>query len=101
MLPDPRIAQTVLYATLGGACTLALAVTLWRHPLIQWRTRDTAWLRAWLSMTVLDYYGAALVLGGVAVSEFGPAEGLAWLAAVCLLGAPACCAYAVRRAWAG
>ena len=104
MLPDPRIAQTVLFGSVGLLAALALGFTLRRAPLLQWRTRDPEWLRAWLVMTVADYYGAALALCAVVVADVGVAdvgvgEGLAWSAAFCVLGAPACCAYAVRRAW--
>ena len=90
------------YAVLGACVSLVLADTLWRFPLRDVARRygeDAAWLRAWLRMTVVDYYGAALVLGGVAVRDRGWAEGAAWAAGFAVLGAPACCAYAAAHLW--
>ncbi len=48
-------------------------------------------------MTVLDYYGAAFALSGVAFSERSKQEALAWSFGFFILGSPVCCAYIVYR----
>ena len=87
------------YATLTACATLALVLTLRRHPLHDAmrakRWEDKEWLRAWLKMTVLDYYGAALALSAVAVRQEGWDLGIAWSVGFLLLGAPVCGAYTV------
>ena len=88
---------TLLYTVLGLVCCLTLVSTLSAHPLWDWKIRNIDWLRAWLGMTVLDYYGAAIALSGVAFSERSKPEALAWSLGFSILGSPVCCAYMVYR----
>ena len=90
-------ASIPFYSVLGLVCFVALGNTLLAHPLWDWKIDNLDWVRAWLGMTVLDYYGAALALSGVVFSERSFLEGLAWSLGFCVLGSPVCCAYMVYR----
>ena len=46
---------------------------------------------------VLDYYGAALPLCGIAVASEPGMSGWLWSLGFCLGGSPFCCAYVVLR----
>ncbi|RPF81816.1 MAG: DUF1475 domain-containing protein [Rhodothermaceae bacterium TMED105] len=87
----------LFYTVLGLVCCLALMFTLSAHPLLDWKVHNLDWVRAWLRMTVLDYYGAAFALSGVAFSERSKQEALAWSFGFFILGSPVCCAYIVYR----
>lgn len=89
----------LIYTTLGIVCSVALGITLFTHPLWEWKLDNLDWVRTWLGMTVLDYYGAALALSGVAFSEQSKREALAWSLGFCILGSPVCCAYMVYRVY--
>jgi hypothetical protein len=86
------------FSAMGLVCSAVLVVTLHTKPLWKWELNNLDWVRAWLGMTVLDYYGAAIALSGIAISERGFAHGLVWSLGFCSLGSPACCAYMVYRA---
>ena len=87
----------LFYTVLGLVCFLTLASTLSAYPLWDWKIHNLDWVRAWLGMTVLDYYGAALALSGVAFSERSGREAIAWSLGFFMLGSPVCCAYMVYR----
>ena len=89
----------LFYAVLGFICSVVLGITLCKHPLWEWKINDLDWVRTWLGMTVLDYYGAALALSGVAFSEQRFRVAFAWFLGFCLLGSPMCCAYMVYRVY--
>ena len=85
-----------LFLGLAILCTVCLVYTLRTHPLLPLRLNDNDWLRHWLGMTVIDYYGAALPLCAVvAVEEKKSYCVIAWCLSFLILGSPACCLYAV------
>ena len=88
---------SLFFALVGVVCTSLLTKTLMDYPLWNWSVDDLAWVQAWLKMTVIDYYGAALVLSGIAILDEGPCEGLLWSLGFCILGSPVCCVYMVYR----
>ena len=94
---DSHAAATAFYALLGVACAVKLTSTLSAQPLFAFATDDIEWVRAWLWMTVADYYGAALPLCGIAIASQPGLEGWLWAVGFCLLGSPVCCAYVVLR----
>ena len=86
------------FSALGVICALALMSTLWTQPLFPLQTSNLAWTNAWLKMTVLDYYGAALPLCGIAIASARDSySGYLWAAGFCLGGSPFCCAYVALR----
>ena len=88
----------VFFSTLGVCCALALLSTLWTQPLFPLQLSSLAWTKAWLKMTVLDYYGAAFPLCGVAIaSARDKYSGYLWAAGFCFGGSPFCCAYVALR----
>ena len=86
-----------LFSTLGVVCFLVLSTTLWAHPLFPLQMSNNDWTSAWLMMTVLDYYGAALPLCGIAVSSEPGYNGWLWSMGFCFGGSPFCCAYVVLK----
>jgi hypothetical protein len=93
-----RTVGGAFFAVLGAACATALALTYRRHPLFPFRFDRLDWTAAWLKMTTIDYYGAALPLCAVILSaEPSAAAGAAWCAGVLLLGSPVACAWAAYR----
>ncbi|KAG8466470.1 hypothetical protein KFE25_002226 [Diacronema lutheri] len=76
---------------LGALCLGALSATLYRYPLLPLRTDDLEWSVAWLAMTCIDYYGAALCLCAVIFSTEDLNRAIIWSALCLLLGAPFCC----------
>ena len=90
-------AAEVFYAVLGVVCALTLISTLWYQPLFDWKLDDVDWLKNWLKMTVLDYYGAALPLCGIAISTEQNMQGFLWSAGFLFGGSPFCCAYMLYR----
>ena len=94
----PVTLPIVCFAVLGVTCFIALSVTLWNQPLFAFRTQDTAWLQAWLWMTVLDYYGACLPLCAVIfANETSHSAAILWSLACCLGGSPFCCLWVVLQ----
>ena len=91
-------ARAFIYSLLLFVSFCALSYTLRAHPLWPLRLDDNEWVRAWLKMTVLDYYGAALALSGIALAEQGLKAGILWSVGFCLLGSPVCCAYMLYTA---
>ena len=87
----------LFYYILGAVCSITLLQTLCTYPLWDWRIDDLEWVQAWLKMTVLDYYGAAFALSGIALTDHGLREGLAWSLGFCILGSPICCVYMMYR----
>lgn len=90
-------AAITLYSILGVACFYTLATTLWAQPLFPLQLDNLEWMVAWLKMTVLDYYGAAIPLCGVAISSENGYAGWLWSIGFCLGGSPFCCAYVMLR----
>ena len=90
------------FSVLGVVCFTTLSTVLMRQPLYDLRTDDMDWLRHWLFMTVLDYYGAALPLCAVIVAnEPNSTTGLLWSLGCLLGGSPFCCAWVVKTLWKG
>jgi len=88
----------VLFVALGLACLVALALTYRRHPLFPFWFDRLDWTSAWLKMTTLDYYGAALPLCFVILTtEPSVAIGALWSAGVLLLGSPVACGWMAYR----
>ena len=86
------------FACLGLVCFSVLTLTLYHHPLYAFETENIEWLRAWLWMTVLDYYGAALPLCAVIMAnEQSPLVGTLWSLGCLVGGSPFCCAWTVTR----
>jgi len=81
----------------GLGILIYLSLILYSYPLFSFATHDIGWSNAWLYMTVLDYYGAALCLAAIALSSEPIVLGLCWSVGFCLLGSPVCCAYIVYR----
>jgi len=92
-------AALTFYGLVGAGFSTLLTVTLWRHPLIPLNTSSVDWCRSWLITTVVDYYGAALCLCGVAISSEPSWQGWAWSAGFCALGTPVCTLYVASRLW--
>ena len=62
------------------------------------RELTDAFCRAgWLLVTVLDYYGCCFVLCGVILSSEPFPSSIIWALGCCLVGTPACAAWAVFR----
>lgn len=78
---------------LGLLCFTAMSVTLYTHPLFPLRTDDLAWSVAWLGMTVLDFYGAAICVCAVIFASEDFTRAIVWSALCLLLGSPFCCLY--------
>jgi hypothetical protein len=55
------------------------------------------WTREWLYMTIIDYEGAALCLGLIAIFSEPYYLGFLWALTFCLLGSPFCCVYVAYR----
>jgi hypothetical protein len=86
------------FAALGIVVFLALGFTLFAHPLFAFDTGNIEWVRAWLWMTVLDYYGACIPFCAIIIAnETSLQTGFLWSAACLLLGSPFCCLWLVLR----
>lgn len=80
------------------AILVALVMTYYRHPLFPFRFDRLDWTSAWLKVTTLDYYGAALPLCFVILTtEPSIAIGALWSLGVLVLGSPVACAWASQR----
>jgi hypothetical protein len=89
------ISYFVVFATF---IAVYLSVTLYYYPLTHGATNGLAWLRNWLIMTVINYYGAAACLVTIALLNEPIIQGIFWSLGFCLLGSPVCCVYIVYRA---
>ena len=87
----------IFYYIVGIICSSTLLKTFITYPLWDWKFDNLEWVQAWLKMTVLDYYGAAFALSGIALTENVLWEGIAWSLGFCILGSPICCAYMLYR----
>jgi hypothetical protein len=96
-MPAVASAALAFYTALGLACALTLFTTLSQQPLFPLQMSNLEWTAAWLKMTVVDYYGAALPLCGIAISSDAGWSGWLWSIGFCLGGSPFCCAYVVLR----
>lgn len=74
---DP-LRPLVLYAFLGVLCFSILARTLFNFPLIPFQLSSLEWLKNWLLMTVIDYYGAVLPLCGIILASEKPVKAALW-----------------------
>ena len=63
----------------------------------EWELTDTFCRAGWLLVTVLDYYGCCFVLCGVILSSEPFPSSIVWALGCCLVGTPACAAWAVFR----
>jgi hypothetical protein len=98
MGPELRIAVGAVFAAMAVACLTALVLTYRSHPLFPFRFDRLDWTAAWLEMTAVDYYGAALPLCAVILAaEPSAAAGATWVAGVLLLGSPVACGWAAHR----
>lgn len=55
------------------------------------------WAKAWLYISVADYYGLALCLSIICLHTEDVPYGLMWSLSFCTLGSPAACAYLIMR----
>lgn len=98
MGPELRVAFGAIFAALAVACLVALVLTYRRHPLFPFRFDRLDWTAAWLKMTTIDYYGAALPLCAVILlSEPSLTIGAVWSTGVLLLGSPVACTWVAYR----
>mmetsp|Transcript_4106 Transcript_4106/g.4662 ORF Transcript_4106/g.4662 Transcript_4106/m.4662 type:complete len:130 (+) Transcript_4106:132-521(+) len=93
---------TVFYVILFLITFGAISSTLSQYPLFPFNWSSLDWSNAWLSATVIDYYGACLSLCGIIIfSESRWQVGLAWSLGCCLLGSPICCSWILWKIWNG
>ena len=97
MPPVSTSVALAVYVVLFVYCAWSLFSTLSEHPLFPFQFSNLEWTAAWLKMTVVDYYGAALPLCGIVIASESPLAGLLWSLAFCIGGSPFCCAYVISR----
>ena len=98
MTPVGLLATILFFGTLGIGCFLFLSLTLMHQPLFPFQMDNLKWAKAWLIMTVVDYYGAAVPLCAlVLASENSRIVAGAWIVAILLLGSPFACAWMIWR----
>jgi len=89
--------DALLFVALGVVIASLLAFTLYRHPLFPLRWNELAWCKAWLAMTVVDYYGVAIPFSAlVLAAEPNLHMGIAWALGVLTLGSPVACMWMAR-----
>jgi len=94
--------QLLFYFALFVGTLVAISVTVARYGLFPFQLDSLEWTSAWLSATIVDYYGACLCFCGVVLSsEQSWLIGIAWVIGCCLLGSPVCCAWVLCRLWRG
>ena len=92
------LSTALVFGLMGLGISCYLSFMLIEFPLFDWAITDINWTREWLYMTCIDYEGAALCLGIIAISsESNIFIGILWSFGFCLLGSPVCCAYIVYR----
>mmetsp|Transcript_12152 Transcript_12152/g.35567 ORF Transcript_12152/g.35567 Transcript_12152/m.35567 type:complete len:122 (-) Transcript_12152:1899-2264(-) len=102
MMDKLRTLQFSFYSALFIATLTTVSVTLARYPLFPLNTESLEWSNAWLSATVVDFYGACLCFCGVVISsERSWIAAVLWTLGFCLLGSPVCCAWVLIWLWKG
>mmetsp|Transcript_12481 Transcript_12481/g.33400 ORF Transcript_12481/g.33400 Transcript_12481/m.33400 type:complete len:121 (+) Transcript_12481:36-398(+) len=88
------------FLALGITIFAALSLTLYHYPLFPLQTDRLDWSVAWLGMTVIDYYGAAVCLCAIIMATERMVPAVTWCVLCLLFGSPFCCAYMLHRlAW--
>jgi hypothetical protein len=87
----------LVFLLFGVAILTYLSTILSLYPLFDWATNDLQWVRAWLYMSVLDYYGASICLCCIAFYSETAILAVVWSLGFLLLGSPVCCAYICYR----
>jgi hypothetical protein len=98
MSPLNILIAVLLYGIVGIGCFVFLSATLMAHPLFPFQMENLDWTKAWLIMTVADYYGGVLPLCGIVLaSEPNRIVAIAWATGILLLGSPCACGWMVWR----
>lgn len=96
--PLAVLGAVLFYGIVCVCCFLFLSATLMAHPLFPFQLQNPDWTKAWLIMTVVDYYGGVIPLCGVVLaSEPNRIVAIAWATAILLLGSPFACAWIISR----
>eukprot|EP00550_Attheya_septentrionalis_P002916 CAMPEP_0198301558 /NCGR_PEP_ID=MMETSP1449-20131203/52076_1 /TAXON_ID=420275 /ORGANISM="Attheya septentrionalis, Strain CCMP2084" /LENGTH=117 /DNA_ID=CAMNT_0044003669 /DNA_START=196 /DNA_END=549 /DNA_ORIENTATION=+ len=95
-------AALAFYVVLLVVAVTKISSTLHQYPLFPFEWSSLEWSNAWLSATVVDYYGACLCFCGVVLSSEPKWHvGVAWTLGCCLLGSPICCIWVLWKLWNG
>lgn len=85
---------TIVYVALFLITFSCISLAYYYHPLFPLQTESLEWSNAWLTATVVDYYGSTLCLCGIIwATSTSWTSRLAWIVGCCLLGSPVCCAW--------
>jgi hypothetical protein len=87
----------VIFLLLAFGIGAYLTFMLTTFPLFDFAMHDIVWVREWLIMTIIDYYGLAFSLGIIVLKSEPFPWGILWTLGFCLLGSPIACLYISYR----